>query len=414
MNGKKKVLIVGASAKEYALAKSLSKNDLVGKVYVAPGNFAVSEYAERVDIRENSVQELLEFAIKNEIDLTIASSTAAIKADIADYFNANSQLIFAPSSDSANFAIYKSAAKKFLYKLHIPSPKFGIFEKQQLALDYINNAWMPLLISSDEDSENSVRAVCTNVNFSGICISDLFLQDEAKAVVEDYVYGHSFTFYTITDGYQALPLAAAGDYRFLEDGDGGLLTGGTGAFVPDYKVSFDLVDKLMRNVVSKILLSLQKRGKPYLGILGIECVLKKDDSYVVTGFSPFLKEHDAQAVINSLSVNLYSLMEACAVGSFADDYEDIPLNDTSTVACVIYSRKSGSVITGLELIDDTTDVGHFGTAVNKYMEYVTNKGRVLVVTRTASTFTRAKKLLYENIDEIHFDGIKYRKDICSE
>lgn len=411
---KKKVLIVGSSAKEYALAKYLSKNPAVEKIYTAPGNFAVSEFSERVDIRENSVRELLEFAVKNDIDLTIACSADAIKADIAAFFSANSQLIFAPSAESANFAIYRSAAKKFLYKLRIPTPKFGIFEKQQGANEYIKTAVMPVLITADYDNENSVRSVCKSVDLARVCISDIFLQDLDKAVIEEYVYGHPFTFYIITDGYQALPLAVVGDYKFQEDGEAGLYTKGSGAFVPDYKVSFDIVGRLMENVIEKILLSLQKRERPYLGIMGVECVLKNVDDFVVTGFVPFLKDHDAGAVISSVGADLYSVMEACANGSFADDYDEIPIKNICTASCVLFARKSNAVVTGLELVDDTTDIGHFNTSQNNYLEYLTNKGRTLVVTQSASTFGRARELLYDNIEEIYFEGMKYRHDICCE
>ena len=411
---KKKVLIVGSSAKEYALARYLSKNSDIEKVYIAPGNVASEEFAERVDIRENSVEELLEFVVKENVNLTIASSPVAIKADIAGYFQANSQLIFAPLAAASAFATSRAVAKKFLYKLHIPTPKFGIFEKSQLAIDYVKGANMPLLITADDDKENSVRAVCANVSLAKTCISDLFLADEPKVVIEDYLYGHPFTVYIMTDGYRVLTFSVVGDYKFLEDGDAGLFTRGVGAFVPDYKVSFDVVGNIMSSVVNPVLNSLEKRGNPYLGILGVECVLRPDNSYVVTGFTPFLKDHDAQAVLNSLNTDLYALLEACAVGSFADDYEDIPLNDLSTVSCVLYARKEGEVITGLEMLDDSALVSHFNTSKNNYFEYLTNKGRTLVVTQTASTISRARELLYDNVEDIYFEGKRYRRDICAE
>ncbi len=411
---KKKVLIVGASAKEYAVAKYLSKNSNIEKIYIAPGNFMSSEIAQRVDIREDSVQELLEFAIKEDIDLTIASSDKAIKADIAGYFQANSQLIFSPTKSSAQFAVSRSVAKKFLYKLHIPTPKFGIFEKQPLACDYVKSAKMPLLITADEESENSVRAVCSTVQLAKTCINDLFMREEPRIVIEDYSYGHSFTFYVMTDGYMALPFAVVADYKFLEDGDGGLFTRGIGAYVPDYKVSFDVVGKLMNQVVYPILNNLEKREVPYLGILGVEAVLKPDDTFVVTGFTPFLKEHDAQAVISTLDTDLYSLFEACAVGSFADDYEYIGLNDLSAVTCVLVARKEDAVINGVDLLDESCQLTYFGTSKNNYFEYLTNKGRTLALTQTSTTFSRARELLYDNVDEIYFEGKKYRHDICAE
>lgn len=412
-NKKKNILIVGHSAKEHALAQKLSQYDNVEKIFALSGNNAMKEFCECVDIREDKAQEILEFVLENGIDLTIAVSAEAIKSDIADLFQANSQLIFAPTAAASTFAISRSVAKKFMYKLRIPTPKFGIFEKQPQALDYVKNAQYPILISSDEDSDTCVKAVCSNVSMAKRCVEDLFLSDEKKVVIEDFVNGHQFTVYVITDGYQALPLAVAADYRFLENGNGGLYTSGVGAFVPDYKVSESVINSVMSNVVFNILQSLEKRGTPYLGILGVECVLREDDSYCVTAFTPFLKDSDAACVLNSVDDNWVTLFEACAVGSFADDYVQIRHSNTSSVSCILSSRADGEMIKGLDLVDESVNVNHFSTVKNEYMEYLTNKGRTVVVTANAATLASAKRLLYENVDVIEFKNKKYRTDICN-
>lgn len=408
---KKKILIVGSSAKEYALAQKFASYEMVDKVYAAPGNKAIAELVQCVDIREDNPKELLEFVLENDIYLTVVSSETAIKSDIAGLFQANQQLIFAPSCSSSTFSLSRSTGKKFLYKLHIPTPRFGVFEKEQLALDYVKTSPFPIVIGPDEVNENSVRAACSSVSLAKTCISELFLNNEQKVVIEDYAYGHTFTFYVVTDGYHVLPLMAVRDYKFLEKGDGGLLTLGTGAFAPDYKISAEITGKLMQNV-KNILSSLEKRQTPYLGILGLECVLTDIDKFVTVGFTPFLKEHDAQLVLDLLDENLFTLFEACAVGSFADDYESIKLNGLSGVASVLYSRNTGKAVTGIDKVDDDTTITPFALSKNEYLEFNTIKGRSFVVTRTASTLTRAKNLLYENIDVINFDGKKYRTDIC--
>ncbi len=409
----KKILIVGHSAKEHAIAIKLDSYESIEKIYVAPGNSAMSEFCECIDIREDDVSKLLEFVLENGIDLTIATSKTAIKADIADLFQANSQLIFAPTAVSSAFAVSRSVAKKLMYKLRIPTPRFAIFEKFQLAADYLKNASYPLLVGSDEFSDNSVHAVCSNISMAKRCLEDLFLSDEKKAVLEEFVNGHSFTLYVITDGYQALPLCACADYKFLEDGDGGLFTEGVGAFVPDYKVSENIVASIMNDVVYNILRALEKRETPYLGIIGVECVLTSDDNYITTGFTPFLKDHDAFAVLNSLDENFLDLFEACAVGSFADDYFYLKSSDLSSVSLVFTARQDGLIIEGLNSLDENTFVTHFSTRKNQYMEYETNKGRTLVVTHCAATLNGAKRRLYENVADINFKNKKYRTDICN-
>lgn len=407
---KKKVLIVGASAKEYALVQKFKNYDC--DIVVAPGNNAIKEIVECVDIREHNVQELLEYVLENAVDLTIASSDIAIKNDISGLFQANNQLIFAPTAQSAEAALSRSAGKKFLYKLRIPTPRFGIFDKIQPALDYLKTATMPQVIRTDEVLERKDRLVCTTFTTSKTFVEDLFCADTDKVVLEDYVFGHEFTFYVITDGYHAIPLTTVANYKFMENGDGGILTSGIGAFSPDYKISKDLENAVMKHVVNNVLEALQNKGTPYLGILGIDCVLKEDGKFVTLDFKPFLSDHDAQAVLSLIDENLLTLFEACAVGSFADDYEFIKISDDSSVSCVISARTTGKIVEGIDLVE--SDITPFAINKNKYLEYETIEGKTLVLTKTAKTLARAAKQLYEDVDLINFEGKKYRTDICKQ
>lgn len=410
MDKKKKVLIVGNSAKEYALVKKFKNYDC--EIFVLSGNSAISELAECVDIREENVQEILEYVLENAIDLTIVTSEVAIKNNIAELFQTNNQLIFCPTAQSAQFTLSRSAGKRFLYKLRIPTPRFGIFDKLPLAIDYLKNAPMPQVIRADENSNSADRLVCTTFAASKTFVEDLFNKDENKVVLEDYVYGHEFTIYVVTDGYSALHLATVANYKFAEDGDGGILTSGVGAYTPDYKISSDIESSVMQNVVERVLASLQRKETPYLGVLGIDCVLTTDGNFVTLDFKPFLSDHDAEAVLNLVDENLLTLFEACAVGSFADDYEKIDVSDNSSVSCVISSRKKGEIIKGLELVE--SDITHFATTKNKYFEYETVEGKTLVLTKTAKTLSRARKHLYEDVELISFSGKKCRNDICEK
>ena len=410
MDKKKKVLIVGNSAKEYALVKKFKNYDC--DIFVLSGNSAISELAECVDIREENVQEILEYVLENAIDLTIVTSEVAIKNNIAELFQTNNQLIFCPTAQSAQFTLSRSAGKRFLYKLRIPTPRFGIFDKLPLAIDYLKNVPMPQVIRADENSNSADRLVCTTFAASKTFVEDLFNKDENKVVLEDYVYGHEFTIYVVTDGYSALHLATVANYKFAEDGDGGILTSGVGAYTPDYKISSDIENSVMQNVVERVLASLQRKETPYLGVLGIDCVLTTDGNFVTLDFKPFLSDHDAEAVLNLVDENLLTLFEACAVGSFADDYEKIDVSDNSSVSCVISSRKKGEIIKGLELVE--SDITHFATTKNKYFEYETVEGKTLVLTKTAKTLSRARKHLYEDVELISFSGKKCRNDICEK
>lgn len=400
----KKILIVGNL---YPLAKKLSTE--VEKVFVAPGNAVISEFAECVDIREDKSTELLNFAFENDIDLTIVVSEKAIASDIAEIFQANEKLIFAPSPASATFALNKSQGKRFLYKLHVPTPKFGIFEKLPLAVDYLKDAVYPLVVRADV-SDNNDRLCCTNFERAKYFTEELFARGESRIVIEEYAYGHEFSMYFVTDGYHALPFATVSNYKFTENGDGGYLTSGVGCFAPAYKIPAEIQHEILKNVVNNALSSLEKKGTPYMGFLGVDVVLTAEDSYAVLEFKPFLQDFDAQAVLNNLDEDLVDLFEACANGFFADEYEDILTNDNVSVSCVVKSRKNDVVIPNLDLVESM--VSYLNVAKDSNGQYRALQGDVLILTACAKTLSRAKTILKEDLELITFDGIKYRSDIC--
>ena len=402
----KKILIVGNA---FALAKKIS--DIAEKVYVAPGIDLMSDFAECVDIREDDATGLLKFVLDNEIDLTIATSQKAIKSDIASVFQANDKLIFAPTEKSASFAISKSLGKRFLYKLHVPTPRFGIFEKLPLSLDYLKDASYPLVVRCDMDNETNDRLCCTSFDQARIFAEELFSQGEVKVVIEEYVYGHEFTLYVVTDGYHAVPFASVANFKFTEDGDGGKITSGVGAYVPDYKVPENILSDVFNKVIVPALNVQQKKDTPYVGILGVDVVLTSPDTYTVLEFKPFLKDFDAQAVLNNIDENLIEVFEACANGFFADEYDDILTNDNFSVSCLVRSRLADKVIPNVELAD--SDISFINTKCNKYFEYISDVGNNFVLTSCAKTLSRAKAKLKEDLGLVLFDGMKYRKDICN-
>ena len=192
-----------------------------------------------------------------------------------------------------------------------------------------------------------------------------------------------------------------------------MLTSGVGSFVPNYKISNSAVDYIMSNIIFPTLEALEKSGTPYVGILGIDCVLTPDNQIVTLGYNSFLQEHDAQGVLEIIDENILDIIQACAIGSFADDYEKIKISDKFAVSCVLScGKKSGEVIEGLDKLNDDTLVAHFNTKKNKYLEYETLDDRTLLITRSAKTLTRAKEDLYEEIEQIKFNGKTHRHDIC--
>ena len=406
MENKKNILIVGNNIASVALVKKLHGLDNCGEIFVTGFRGGMPDYVKMVDIRDESCAELLSFVLENSIDLTIAASKNAIKADIASFFSANGQMIFAPEFESAKQLIDEAATKKFLYKLKIPTSKFGVFEKAPLALEYVKNANFPLVIKTPEPLNEQDLFACPTISVANIAINDLFFRAENKILVEEYISGHRFTYYVVTDGYKALPLGVVSTYKFSDGFEGGYLTKGSAASMPDFKITKDDEFKIMKDVVIRLLNALESSGHPFMGILGLKCV-KTEEKVFIESISCCIEDADAQVLFNSVDENLITLFEACAMGDFADDYDVIKTNGLASVSVTVFSRYEGKDIEGIDKLDEPDNlnlcVGNFKT----------RKGAVGTLTASASTLTRAKQKLSDEIAAISFEGMKYRKDIIS-
>ena len=240
---RKKILIIGNGAKENALAQKLAeKHD----IFITPTSDSLKEFATCLDIRENNSAEILDFVMENDIDMTIPLSVTALKSNIVELFNKNNRKIFAPDSKAAKIVFDKALAKKVLYKLRVPTPKFGIFEKQNMVLDYIKNQKVPFVLKTDELNS---AAIFTSQLLAKSLVDLSFIEKNKRIIIEDYVYGTPFSFYAITDGYKALPFGSSITYKHKLEGDGGQLTSGMGACSPNYKLTGENEYFLMDNVI---------------------------------------------------------------------------------------------------------------------------------------------------------------------
>lgn len=406
----KKILIIGNSAKVYSLAMKLSE---ANEVFVASGSTTIKEFATCLDIRENSVTELLEFVMENGIDLTIPVSELALQSDIVEIFNNNNQKIFAPSKNASKLIFDKVLMKKVLYKLRIPTPKFGIFEKPNMVMDYIKNLKNPFVIKTNSSSS---AVVLTSQKEAKNIVDSIFAQQTQKVIIEDYIWGTPFAFYAITDGYKALPLGSSILYKHSLEGDGGQLTSGMGACSPNYKLSNDHEYFLMDNVIYPTLDYLEIEGSPYTGIMGINGVITENGILQILGYDFFMQDSDCTAILECLDLDICSLFDSCIIGSFSDEYDFIPQKEISATSIVLMCQNKANkenVITGIESLDENTIIS-FAPTVNKnrYLEYEADYGQVAVLTSLASTPASSTTKAYDEANCISFNGIYYRKDIC--
>lgn len=366
------ILIVGSDANAYSIAKAMSKNKNVDLIFVAAGNEKISKFAQCTDISENDVNELLDFSIANEISLTIVTSISAIQNNIAEIFNDARRLIFAPAADSALISLYKSSAKKMMYRLKIPTMKFGIFEKENQAVEYASTFRRALVIKNDTHIIGERPAFAATFSQAKTAIEKCFTYPENKVIIDDYIEAKEVSMYFITDGYTALPIGtcASGEKNCSYP---------ESIYSPDYYISDDLEMKVLNEAIYPVIDDIASRYTPYCGILGVDLFVD-GENYNVIEYNPFFKQMHLQTILPLIDEDLYDLFLSAASGSLSDEYQYINF----------YNKTSFTKIAA-EQIEEKNNEDE-----NLYITYTSNNSKV-ILTQTAKTLSRAKENLSENL-----------------
>lgn len=412
-----KVLLVGSGAKESTLASILVKNPNVEFLFCAPGSLGISEYADCIDIRASDIEGLLDFAVANEIDITIPCSDQSISVGITDLFQKNGLNIFAPTQEASKIAISKAFGKKFMYKNKILTPKFGVFEKEAQALDYARKNTYPIVIKTDNHLVGQNTVICDTFPKARQAIEKAFAGLNKRVIIEDFIEGKEVSFYIISDGYNVVPLPPVATYKRVLDGNGGAVAAGMGAYAPAMNIDFEMESKIAQKIIFPTIDGLQANHTPYTGILGVDIIIDKNNNVYVLEYNSFLNDPDSQVLLPLINDDILQVFYSAINGALGDEYEFLDIDDSYNVSIVATSGnyplpyKKGFVIDGLESVDEATVV-HYNTKKNIYGELLTDGGRVLSVTASASTLGFAKEKAYEQLDFINFKNMKYRTDIA--
>lgn len=116
-----KVLIVGSGGREHAIAWKVAQSPKVDKIYCAPGNAGIAEYAECVDIAAMEFDKLVAFAKEKEIDLTVIGMDDPLVGGVVDAFEAEGLRVFGPRKNAAILEGSKAFSKDLMKKYHIPT-----------------------------------------------------------------------------------------------------------------------------------------------------------------------------------------------------------------------------------------------------------------------------------------------------
>jgi len=209
-------------------------------------------------------------------------------------------------------------------------------------------------------------------------------------------------------------MESARDYKRAFDNDEGLNTGGMGCFSPNYIFTQQTESEIKTEILDKSLNGLLSENIDFRGILFIGLMFTNKGVKVLE-YNVRFGDPETEVVIPRLESDLVAIIEKTIDGTL--EANDLQWTDKKAVTVIAASGgypenyTKGIEILGLDKVNEQVIVFHAGTE-NKNGKIVTNGGRVLAVTALAETTEKARQLVYENIKQIHFDGMFYRNDIA--
>ena len=419
-----KVLVIGNGGREHALAWRAAKSPLADKVFVAPGNpgTAKEDKMENVNISVSDIQGLVDFAKKEQIGLTIVGPEAPLVDGVVDAFEKEGLKIFGPSKAGAQLEGSKSFTKDFLKRHNIPTAAYQVFTKTDEAVAYIEKMGAPIVIKADGLAAGKGVVVAMTLQEAIDAVHNMlddhqFGDASASVVVEEFMEGEEASFIVMSDTINALPMATSQDHKRVGDGDTGPNTGGMGAYSPAPVVTDEVYKKVMDRIINPTLKGMADDGIPYRGFLYAGLMIDKNGDPRVVEFNCRFGDPETQPIMLRMQSDLVELcLKACENGGLKG--VDIKYDPRPAIGIVLAahnypaSPRKGDKITGLDIkTDDTLKVFQAGTK-QVGDDIVTNGGRVLCVTALGDDVAQARQKAYAYINNIHFDGMFYRKDIA--
>ncbi len=413
-----KVLVIGGGGREHAICAQLIKSDKVDKLYCAPGNAGISAIAECVPIGVMEFEKITAFAKREGIDLVFVAPDDPLYGGLVDVLENNGVRAFGPRRNAAIIEGSKAFSKEFMDLHGIPTAKYRTFSNYEAAKEYLQDAPMPTVLKADglalgkgviiaqkrEDALNSLKEMMCDKKFG---------RASETVVIEEFLTGREFTLLCFTDGKTFAALPACQDHKKAYDGDEGLNTGGMGAFCPTSVCTESVFKETVETIVKPTIKHLGEIGRTFKGVIYFG-LMATDNGVKVIEYNARFGDPETQAVLPLLKTDFIDVINACIDGTLDKlnvEWED-KCGFTVVAACKNYPQSSdkGLPIEIGNLGEDMT-LFHAGTAFDKDGRLVTNGGRVLCLTTKGESIADCRQRVYGVIDEIKFDGMRYRTDI---
>ena len=408
-----KVLVVGSGGREHAIVEAISRSPKASKIYAAPGNAGIAALAECVAIKDTEVENLLEFAKANEVDLTVVGPEAALAVGIVDRFREEGLKIFGPTKAAAEIEASKDFAKRLMFKYDVPTAGYETFTDFDAALAYVKKGTLPTVLKYDGLAAGKGVVIATTMEEAEATLRDMLLDTkfgEGRVVIEEFLTGEEFSLMCFVAGNKICAMPVAQDHKRAYDNDEGPNTGGMGAYTELPFVTEEDHAYAMENIMQRVADAMVAEGTPFTGVL-YGGLMKTPNGIKVIEFNARFGDPETEVVLPRLQSDAIDVFMAVA----SNEQPRAEWSEGATLGIVLASKgypgdyAKGYAIRGMENVKESK-IYHMGTAM-KDGELVTNGGRVMIVVAEAPTLREAQQKAEADVARIECDNLFHRTDI---
>ena len=411
-----KILVVGSGGREHAICWKVSQNEKVEKVFCAPGNGGTAMLPKGENVNVKGIDELLEFALKEKIDLTIVGSEELLVDGIVDRFQEKGLKIFGPDKKAALLEGSKAYAKDFMKKYGVKTAAYEVFTEVDKAKEYIKTCEFPLVVKASGLAAGKGVLICQNLEealkaVDEIMVDKVFSAAGEKIVVEEFLDGVEASILSVTDSKVILPFISAKDHKKIGEKETGLNTGGMGTIAPNPYVTKEVYDAFINGIMNPTLEGIKAEGMNFAGVIFFGLMITDKGVYLLE-YNMRMGDPETQVVLPLLESDFIELLESGLKGDLANT--DVKWSNKLACCVVLASGgypeayNKGYEITGIDKVDNMVFVAGAKAEDGKLL---TSGGRVLNVVAVGDNLEDARAKAYADAEKIDFTGKYCRKDI---
>ncbi len=422
------ILIIGAGAREHALAWKMAQSHHCDEIYTAPGNAGTLEFGTNLKIPITNFKIVKDVCLEYNIQMMVVGPEEPLVMGIYDFFRNDPELqhiiVVAPSAEAAQLEGSKAFSKKFMARHHIPTADYAEFtdDLYEEGKKYISQHSLPVVLKADGLAAGKGVVIAASheealLAFEAMIVHKQFGDAGSKVVIEEFLQGIEVSVFVLTDGESYQVIGHAKDYKRIGEGDTGLNTGGMGCVSPVPFMDAAFMQKVEEKIIRPTVEGLAKENLDYHGFIFFGLMNVLGEPWLIE-YNCRMGDPETEVVMPLLQTDLVALFAAMDNGTLADTNIAFSEQSCATVMAVS-GGYPGKYTTGLPIKGlkgaETGDsiIFHAGTQIEA-SQIKTSGGRIIAVTSFGKNITEAVAKSKKILERISFKGMYYRGDIGYE